>query len=241
MKTLLISFLLLTQFTFAQLKQHTKQVIIGVANGPNSSHVTLSMFEKKNNQWVQIDQAWKGRIGRNGLAWGLGMHPAQKGLYKKEGDGRAPAGIFDIGGAYGYATTIKKNKLLPYRQITVRDLWVEDSKSKYYNQHLVLKHPPKTTWQKKAQMRQNDHAHSLKLHIGHNTPTKAKPAKPYAGSSIFFHIWRGGGTKPTAGCTTMAPDKLKRMISLIDPKKNPAYILLTSEDYKKYRSAWKLP
>ena len=177
MKLYLSIFFLLTQLASAQLRHDTKQVIIGITNGDNSSHVTLSMFEKKGNQWVQVDKAWKGRIGRKGLAWGLGIHPAQKGLTKKEGDGRAPAGIFNIGGAYGYATTIKKNKLLPYRKITTKDLWVEDSKSPYYNLHIILKNQPSTPWQLKAQMRQNDYAHSLKLFISHNAASKAKAGK----------------------------------------------------------------
>jgi hypothetical protein len=56
-----------------------------------------------------------------------------------------------------------------------------------------------------------------------------------------FHIWRGGGTKATAGCTTMPEANLKELISKIDPNKHPVYILLTSDDYKKYKASWKLP
>jgi hypothetical protein len=39
----------------------------------------------------------------------------------------------------------------------------------------------------------------------------------------------------------MAETKLKETISKIDPSKNPVYILLTADDYKKYRAVWKLP
>ena len=87
-------------------------------------------------------------------------------------------------------------------------------------------------------MKQNDHAHSLKLFIAHNPPPKAKPD---AGSAIFFHIWRGGGSKPTAGCTTMEERNLKKLVAWVDPTKQPVYILLPLNDYKAKRTAWKLP
>lgn len=230
----------------AKLPPNTKQLIIGIAPNANSSHVTLSIFEKNANQWQQQGKAWKGRLGKNGLAWGLGLHPTGlSGLHKKEGDGRSPAGLFKIGSgssyAFGYAPTITKQPSLPYKQITTKDLWVEDSNSAHYNRHILINHTPKTKWEKSAQMRQGDYAHSLKLFIAHNEGTTEKRAKANAGSAIFFHIWRSNGAKATAGCTTMNADKLKQLIARINPSKEPVYLLLTNEDYKKYRGAWLLP
>ena len=242
----LIISLFLTLIIQAQVPANSQQLIIGIAPNKNSSHVTLSVFEKGNAGWRQQGEAWSGRLGRNGLAWGLGLHPAGlRGLQKKEGDGRSPAGIFKIGSgnsyAFGYAPSISKKANLPYKQITTKDLWVEDSKSPSYNQHLLIGHTPNTKWQKDAQMRQGDYAHSLKLFIAHNEGTAKKRAKAYAGSAIFFHIWRANGAKATAGCTTMHSDQLKKLIAQIDPQKQPIYVLLTKEDYVKYRPSWKLP
>ncbi len=158
---------------------------------------------------------------------------------KKEGDWRAPAGIFGIGiGAWGYAAAIRKNDRLQYVQITTRDLWYEDAASPLYNQYRRLDHEPRTSAEKKAQMRQGDQAHSLKLFIAHNAAPNATPGM---GSSIFFHIWRGGGSKPTAGCTTMSESNLKSLIAKVDPAKQPVYVLLPKSEYDNYRSAWKLP
>jgi len=39
----------------------------------------------------------------------------------------------------------------------------------------------------------------------------------------------------------MNADKLKQLIARINPSKEPVYLLLTNEDYKKYRGAWLLP
>lgn len=228
---------------FAQIPAQSRQVIVGIAEDWNSSHVTLSLFEKNSSgQWQLDGQAWKGRLGKNGLAWGLGLHPKPtQGLIKKEGDRRAPAGIFQLGSAFGYAKSITKKPSQSYRHITTRDLWVEDSSSPYYNSHLVIPHQPKTEFEKDAQMKQGDFAHSLKLFIAHNAPTSAKRATPKAGSAIFFHIWRGGGSKPTAGCTTMSQDQLKHLIAKVDPAKSPVYVLLPRSEYLKLRSSWRLP
>ena len=206
-----------------ELPRNTAQAIVGVASGWNSSHVTLHRYEKNTQgAWRLVAQPWKGRLGANGLAWGRGLSPVPNGVrMKKEGDRRAPAGVFSLGGAWGYNANTNHHPNLSFSQITTRDLWVEDSSSKYYNQHIRLNHEPSAAWEKKAQMRQNDHAHSLKIFINHNAP---KPL-PGAGSSIFFHIWRGGGSKATFGCTTMHENQLKTLVQWINPNRNPVYIL----------------
>src|SRR5690606_5045209 len=186
----------------------------------NSSTVTLSTYEKRGGKWVKVSGPWQGRLGKNGLVWGLGIHPVPQGAkVKREGDGRAPAGVFYIGGAWGYDANIRRHPKLFYRQVTPRDLWVEDPKSPNYNRHLILDHEPATEWEKKQQMRQNDYPHSLKLFIAHNAPPKVSPGQ---GSAIFFHIWRGGGSKPTAGCTTMDEANLRELSGWIDPDSQPS-------------------
>lgn len=242
MKTLAI-LILTTLCASAQIPRECTQAIIGLTNGWNSSHVTLTLHLKDGRSWKPIGKPWNGRLGRNGLAWGRGIHPSIKSNapVKREGDKRAPAGIFKIGGAYGYAATILRHPSLPYRRISPRDLWVEDPASPHYNKHLVLPHPPHTTWEKKAQMRQNDHAHSLKLYIAHNDAILGGRPVPGLGSAIFFHIWRGGGSKATAGCTTMSETRLKNLIAQINPQKNPVYILLPKAQYQRLKKNWKLP
>lgn len=215
------------------------QVLVGTAEGWNSSHVKLTLFERKSGAWVIVGSPWTGRLGKNGLVWGRGLHPVPAGAkIKTEGDGRAPAGVFDIGGAWGYAPSIQKAPSLSYVQVTTRDLWFEDVKSPLYNQYLRIEHEPSTPAEKKAQMKQGDYAHSLKLFIAHNAYPRVQPG---AGSSIFFHIWRNGGGSATAGCTTMAEESLKRLIATVDPARRPVYVLLPQNEYAQYRATWKLP
>lgn len=240
---ILFYLILFSQVLHAQafkLSSTTQQAIVGIAENWNSSHVSLGLYEKQNGQWRVSGNFWKGRLGRNGLAWGLGLSPRFTSQLKREGDGRSPAGVFSLGGAWGYSITIQKQPSMTYKQITTKDLWVEDVNSSFYNQHIKLKGEPATEWEKKQQMRQNDQAHSLKLFINHNSPKEGKSLSGY-GSAIFFHIWRSGGAKATSGCTTMPEDKLKDLIAKVDPSKNPVFILLTRDEYVKRRSEWQLP
>lgn len=221
------------------IPEQSRQCLVGVAEGWNSSHVTLSWHEKQNGEWRQVGDSWRARLGKEGMAWGLGLHSRPKAAkLKREGDWRSPAGVFDLGGVWGYDRSIKKHRKLPYTRITSRHLWVEDPDSPHYNRQVVLKHEPRAAWEKKAQMRQNDPAHSLKLFIAHNAPPKVVKG---GGSSIFFHIWRDGGGRPTAGCTTMAENQLRWLIAQLDPAQRPVYVLLPKQEYEARRKKWGLP
>lgn len=233
-----ISLLTLSVHAF-ELPSNSKQCLVGIAHDWNSSSAILQWFEKKGNLWSPVGEKWNARLGKNGLIWGRGISPIPRGaLGKKEGDLRSPAGVFVIGDAWGYDASIQKQPSLSYHQITTRDLWVEDVDSPHYNRHILLDHEPANPWEKKQQMKQDDAAHSLKLFIAHNASPKITPN---AGSAIFFHIWRGGGSKATAGCTTMERSHLQRLIRQIDPAKQPLYILLPKAEYEQYRKEWKLP
>jgi L,D-peptidoglycan transpeptidase YkuD (ErfK/YbiS/YcfS/YnhG family) len=222
-----------------ELPAGSSQCLVGLADHWNSSTATLQFYQKSGGKWIQQGPAWQSRLGREGLIWGSGLHPTPAGVAtKKEGDWRSPAGVFAIGGVWGFDQAIRKHPKLAYRKVTARDLWVEDPASPDYNKNVILDHDPATLWEKKQQMKQADPAHALKLFIAHNAPPRVVPG---AGSSIFFHIWRAAGTKPTAGCTTMDEKKLREIIASLDPTRRPLYILLPKDEYAKYRDAWKLP
>lgn len=236
----LILFAFLLPASAFELPPQSTQLLVGTAANWDSSHVKLTLYERQpGGPWTSVGPSWTGRLGRNGLIWGRGIHPLPAGAkVKSEGDRRAPAGVFDLGGAWGYAPSIQKAPSLSYVQVTARDLWYEDPASPFYNQYRRLEHEPRTAEEKKAQMKQGDHAHSLKLFIAHNAYPRIQPG---AGSSIFFHIWRNGGNAATAGCTTMSEENLKRLIAAVVPERRPLYVLLPDAEYAKYREAWKLP
>jgi L,D-peptidoglycan transpeptidase YkuD (ErfK/YbiS/YcfS/YnhG family) len=238
MRVLLALVLMAASACAFELPREVRQCVVGIAPDWNSAHAEVSVWEKRGGNWERTAGPWPTRLGKKGLSWGLGLHPVPEGAVpKREGDMRAPAGVFKIGGAWGYATDTERHAALPYTQITARDLWVEDAASPNYNRHVRLDREPRTAWEKKQQMKQGDAAHALKLFIAHN----AEPAEPGAGSAIFFHIWRAGGAKASAGCTTMDAGNLRELIASVDPGKNPVYVLLPAGDYARLRGDWKLP
>lgn len=220
------------------------QAIIGITDSWNSSHVTLTLAEKNAaGKWQRVLGPFPGRLGRNGTAWGMGIHKTPAGYRKKEGDGRSPAGIFALGGLWvTNATPVQHDPAIPYVKVGPADLWVTDPACpKLHNRHVRLNHPASTPWELKEQMRQTDYPHSIKMLVHHNTVESVGSPIVGAGSSIFFHIWRRDGAVPTAGCTGMQEENLRAVIARLRARKNPVYILLPRAEYARYREAWKLP
>ncbi|MBR5522595.1 MAG: hypothetical protein IKV82_03935 [Akkermansia sp.] len=241
----LLCIALLMPPALAMVPGNCSQAIVGITDGWNSSHVTLSLLERQaNGQWVRVLGPMPGRLGRNGCVWGLGLHTnPRKATVKREGDGRTPAGIFSLGGLWvTHKTPVKHHRSIPLVKVGPQDLWVSDINTPHlYNRYVRLDHPASTAWELREQMRQNDYPHSIKLLICHNTwETKGRPI-PGAGSSIFFHIWRRDGAAPTAGCTSMNEAHLRAIIARLNPNLHPVYIILPRQEYTKMRQLWRLP
>ncbi|MDR2463931.1 MAG: L,D-transpeptidase family protein [Verrucomicrobiales bacterium] len=238
--TLLLLGLLTVSGRAFTLPDNARELVLGLADDWRGTTVTLQRYERqRGGQWLAIGGKISARGGRDGLAWGRGLHPlTMTGAVKREGDWKTPCGVFAIGGAYGFAARIQKHGSLPYHQITAGDLWVEDASSPHYNRFVALGRPANNTWERQQQMRLNDPAHRLKLFIAHNAPPRAQPG---AGSAIFFHIWRADGAVPSAGCTTMSAADLKKLVAWIDPDWEPLYVLLPLTVYEQVKTAWQLP
>jgi L,D-peptidoglycan transpeptidase YkuD (ErfK/YbiS/YcfS/YnhG family) len=160
----------------------------------------------------------------------------EPGPRKKERDGRAPAGVFEIGQVFGYDAHLPTGADYPYHQVSEADVWSDDPRSPNYNRHIVIdpKNPPDNYTHEK--MRSGDFAYHWLIEIRHNS----NPPVPGAGSAIFFHI-RRGVNRPTTGCTTMAQDNLVKIITWLRTKRHPCYALLPASEYEEKWRAWNLP
>jgi len=221
----------------AQVPVTSTQLIAGWTTGTESSRAQIQRFEKQQGAWVAVGDPVPARLGVNGLAWGAGLHPLVEGRPKKEGDGRAPMGIFRVGQAFADQPPTPAHGW-PILQTTTRDLWVEDPESPLYNTHVrVPTSRDMTPWEIDQRMRLGDPAHQLKVVVEHNTA----PPVPGAGSAIFFHIWRKQGERPTSGCTAMPEGALKGLLDWLDPGRDPVYALLTEELWGQRAEPWGLP
>ncbi|WP_206099552.1 L,D-transpeptidase family protein [Rheinheimera riviphila] len=215
------------------------QLIVVVSDGWDASHGQLYSFEKMHNRWHAQPMRGAVTLGKKGLAWGLGLHPQQPGLQKVEGDGRAPAGLFTLSGAFGYTTTL--HTAMPYQAMQADDFCIDVPTSPLYNQTVDRrKFQPRWTANSTEPMRRDlhnkgDQVYQQGLFIDHNPSNIAG-----SGSCIFMHLWQSPVTA-TAGCTAMAKPQLSALLSWLDPAKKPLYLLLPKQQYQLLTQAWQLP
>ena len=208
-----------------------------IVTSPSDSMITgtLQRYEKQGEQWIKAANPHPITLGKTGLAWGSGVHEEKSDYYKKEGDGKSPAGIFTFGTAFGYAPKEEVDFLkLDYVPLTEITQCIEDSESKYYNQ-IVNDANIKSDWNSTDFMLRKDDLYKWGVFVNHNTPAKAQ-----RGSCIFFHLWRGPD-RHTAGCTAMTEENILSLIKWLDPAKNPMLVQVTEKDYKRYQKEYKLP
>ncbi len=219
-----------------------EQLLLSIAPDEKS---TLGMMrgysrESPSQPWKESFPCTAVIYGKNGIAWGRGLHEPQTGLQKKEGDGRAPAGRFKIGFAMGYAKQLPVgNKNWPYHQVTERDAWIDNPSIPEHYNHLYTLNPNQTPppWFESQRKRLGDFAYEWKILIEHNYQNPI----PGEGSAIFFHI-RRGETKPSFGCTVMEKAILEKLLCWLDPQSSSCdYVLLTETDYLRLKSDWQLP
>ena len=214
------------------------QLILGTAATWNSMRGELRLFERApGGEWHRVAGSFPVLFGKNGLAWGTGLAGQnESGIRKQERDGRAPAGVFEIGQVFGYEPQLPAGGDYPYHQVTEADIWSDDPRSPNYNRHIVIdpKNPPDNYTHEK--MRSGDFAYHWLVEIRHNSD----PPVPGAGSAIFFHI-RRGENRPTTGCTTMAKENLVKLITWLRAKRHPCYVLLPTVEYQKKWKSWRLP
>mgnify|MGYP002777908601 CR=1 FL=1 len=212
----------------------TRQLVMVTASDWNAPTGKLSFYEHTENGWRFLLKDIPVTLGKKGMAWGKGLHPAEwnVGTQKREGDGKSPAGIFRITSLFGYGDFDSK---MPYQKADSTLYCVDDAASVHYNR-LVRSGEVTKDWESAETMRRNDHQYKLGAVVAYNT----EPVMPGAGSCIFLHIWRSPGSG-TAGCTAMTEVNLLSLLRVLDPAKNPTLIQMPEAEWQKVRSRYLLP
>lgn len=216
----------------------TRQLVVVVAHDIDDSKATLHRFARDGREWREVGAPVPARIGARGVAWGVGLHPAQPGLQKVEGDLRSPAGVFRLGDAYRDDSVPEVEASWPVRFVGPRDLWVEDPTSPHYNEHILVPGDrPLLPWEQSARMALRDPYLALKVFVAHNPP----PSIPGAGSAIFLHSGAPDGSAATAGCTAIARSELETVLGWLRPEAQPVFVLLTRIELEALADPWGLP
>ena len=220
----------------------SRQLVLSIGEGWDAPSARVRRYERGTaaGPWQAVGADVPASLGRRGLAWGLGLHSGKlqaptDGPTKREGDGKSPAGVFDLRLATGYAATAPSGTRLPYRVATRTLRCVDDTASAFYNQ-LADEAQVKKDWSSAEDMRRPDDLYRLVVWVGHNDA----PVEAGGGSCIFFHL-RASATATTAGCTAFDTAPMEALLRWLDPKQRPVLVQLPEPAYRGLATAWGLP
>lgn len=220
--------------------RQSRQCLVVISRDWNAKTALLRAYERKNSRsaWQIHGPQIPVVLGKTGLAWGRGLaKPDGERLpIKREGDNKAPAGIFRFGPAFGYAPArLARWVKLPYLPLTKQIEGVDDPRSRSYNQLVDRAKVRRVDWRTSEQMLREDNLYKWGVLVKHNTPSQ-----PGAGSCIFLHIWKNP-TNPTAGCTAMSEQNLVRLLGWLDPAARPLLVQMPRQEYDAFRARFILP
>ena len=194
------------------------QIILVLSDDFNSTKGLLYTYEKDGQNYIPVFEPITVNLGRNGMGWGIHetkFTPHQNDPKKQEGDGKTPAGMFTIAQSFGYEPT--PTGALPYLYTFDTLVCVDDTSSRHYNDIGVFS-DPKAQFKSFERMRREDDAYRLGLVVNYNTDRT-----PKGGSCIFLHVQKSQNA-PTAGCTAMPIEKLRKIIMWLKRKPLPLLI-----------------
>lgn len=217
-----------------------RQLVVVRAKKWDSIDAEIRCFERPgdNQRWNEVFGSISAAIGKGGLAWGLGLHGTHlsKGPVKREGDGRAPAGIFSLHEIFGYSTAAEAGiAKFPYRQLTAQTEGIDDPESRFYNRLEDSIPLSGKDWKSSEIMLRADGLYRWGIVVQHNWNQV-----PGSGSCIFLHVWQGPG-RGTAGCTAMPEAHLETIVRWLDRQKHPLLVQLPDSEYERLKKEWSLP
>jgi L,D-peptidoglycan transpeptidase YkuD (ErfK/YbiS/YcfS/YnhG family) len=214
------------------LPRQTRQLLVVTTPSWRSTTGTLQRYRRLNENWQPIGSRIPVSVGKSGLAWGRGLHRVpENAREKQEGDGCAPAGVFAIGPAFGYAAQAPAGCKLSYRPSSDRDYFIDDPTSADYNRWIMIPaekpNAPKRFWKSCEKMRRADAFYEWGIVIQQND----HPVVRGKGSAIFLHVWKRPDVA-TVGCTAMAREDLLELLRWLDPKQRPLLVQAPTDEIK---------
>ncbi len=198
----------------------SQQLVVVISSDMNTTAGIMTRYESDASGYKAVSKSVLVTLGRNGLGWDHGHEPL-----KREGDGRSPAGVFDITATFGEDP--KANSTLPYWYADDTLICIDDVNDTKYNTmgYLDPANPPKSF----ELMRRNDAVYRNGAVIDYN-PKRVSGH----GSCIFFHL-NHPNNRPTAGCTAMEEQPLLELIRWFDPNKKPKLLQIPVSECDQYQ------
>ena len=227
------------------------QMIVVTTSDWNEAEGWLQRYERStvHEKWRPVGESTSIVVGKNGLGWGIGVIATDDANVrvaldpiKREGDGKAPAGVFILGTSFGYASQPLRGLKMPYLSLSPSIECVDDIGSKHYNQ-LVDRSVVTPDWNSSERMRNAGESYRWGIVVDHNgivTGGTTNPPEPGGGSCIFLHIWHSHD-QGTVGCTAMSQIDLETLLTWLDPARKPLLVQLPEPTYERLINRWMLP
>jgi D-alanyl-D-alanine dipeptidase len=219
------------------LPSNCQQCLLVTTTSWSATSGELMTFERNDSgSWHLRGISIPCRVGKTGLAWGRGLPLGADlpGPRKVEGDNKAPAGIFRLVSAFGYAAKAPVTRM-HYLPLSQNIVGVDDPRSRYYNQLVDRSKIRQPDWRSAEKMILADDRYKWGIVVEHNVPPE-----PGAGSCIFLHVWKDPQTA-TTGCTAMPELAMIDLIGWLDPARHPLLIELPAPLYRQLSQKWNLP
>lgn len=237
----------------AQVTPEVQQAVVVLSDHWQAVDGTLQRLERQaNGPWQRVGSPIPIVVGKKGMGWGRGLFQLNdpQADYRREGDKRAPAGIFSLGSVFGLATQTQAQQWLtlrmPYIHLNPTVRCIGDAQSRYYNEIHDIRHIEQD-WlndNNNENMRRDairdEGAYRWGVFVQHNTTNSFQARDKVSGSCIFLHIWKGDGSG-TSGCTAMTKTNLLDVINWLEADKHPVLIQLPRPVYASYQKHWQLP
>ena len=214
-----------------------QKLIVVITPDWNAFQGALARYERHYGQWEQIGDAFPVVVGHNGLAWdpllARGYSGVYQGLIKHEGDGRSPAGLFQLKQTFGFDSALPES--IDYLPLTPNTECVDDAASRYYAQIVDRQKVKIADWNSSEKMRSVP-GYRWGVVVNYNM---ARPIRG-DGSCIFLHEWSSSASG-TAGCTAMSADNIASVVQWLKGKDHATLVQLPKSDYKALHMKWRLP
>jgi L,D-peptidoglycan transpeptidase YkuD (ErfK/YbiS/YcfS/YnhG family) len=192
------------------------QLITVVAPRRSARQGSLRLWAKLDGCWRAVAGPWPAWLGSRGVS-----------ANRREGDRTTPAGSFGIGRVM-YGVAPNPGVRYRYRRIVCGDWWVEDPRSRYYNEFRHVPcgtKPPFAVVSDDLSRSPTAYRHFAVIRFNMD------PVVPGRGSGIFLHASTG---RPTLGCVSLPVPQLVRTLRWLRPASAPRIVIGTPADLRRF-------
>jgi len=192
------------------LPVRVRQVIVVSATTWRTTYGTVSLYSRTTTGWRRVG-SWPARLGYGGLVVAA---------TRKQDTGTTPAGVFPITQAFGrYPDPGAK---LPYTHVNSDHWWVEDRRSRFYNQMRLGSLGGFAL--RTSGYNSSEHLSTMGTQYDYAAVIDFNRPKPVIGrgAGIFLHVFGRGAT---GGCVSVSLGHMAAVMRWLDPKASPRIVI----------------